>query len=74
MQNIINLNSSIPEIFLSISILGQLLFGAYLAYNKHYKYSAVLKEISVHTNITVFFFSNNISFRRSKHSKLHRIV
>jgi NADH-quinone oxidoreductase subunit N len=55
MQNIINLNSSIPEIFLSISILGQLLFGAYLAYNKHYKYSAVLKEISVHTNITVFF-------------------
>ena len=55
MQNITNLNSSIPEIFLSISILGQLLFGSFLAYNKHYKYSAVLREVSVHTNITVFF-------------------
>lgn len=51
MQYIFNLNFSLPEIFLSLSILGQLLFGSFVAYNRSYRYPIILNEVSFQSQL-----------------------
>lgn len=51
MQYLTNLNFNVPELFLSLTILGQLLFGSFLAYNKDHKYPTILKDASMHAQL-----------------------
>jgi NADH-quinone oxidoreductase subunit N len=46
MINIITLNSHIPEVFLSFSILGQLIFGSFTAHSIKFRFPIILRETS----------------------------